>query len=72
MDGNNILEKLPKQLQDLYGTGKKIQDIIDTEEWKYAAETRLRDKFIKIKIRYKGDQLALIQALKTLYIISYA
>ena len=66
------LGEIPPQLKELYGNDKEITDIISTEDWKYAAETRLRDKFIKIKIRYKGDQLAFIQALKTLYIISYA
>ena len=66
------LGEIPPQLKELYGNDKEIADIISTEDWKYAAETRLRDKFIKIKIRYKGDQLAFIQALKTLYLISYA
>ena len=71
-DESISLEEIPPQLKELYGNDKGIADIISTEDWKYAAETRLRDKFIKIKIRYKGDQLALIQALKTLYLISYA
>ena len=66
------LGEIPPKLKELYGNNKEIADIISTEDWKYAAETRLRDKFIKIKIRYKGDQLAFIQALKTLYLISYA
>lgn len=66
------LGEIPPQLKELYGNDKEITDIISTEDWKYTAETRLRDKFIKIKIRYKGDQLAFIQALKTLYLISYA
>ena len=33
---------------------------------------RLRDKWIKIKIKYKGDQLALINAVSTFENISYA
>lgn len=32
----------------------------------------IRDKYIKIRVKYKGDQLVIINALKTLYTISYA
>ena len=32
----------------------------------------LRDKFMKVKIRYKGDELAIINFINTLYEISYA
>lgn len=32
----------------------------------------IRDKYIKIRIKYKGDQLVVINALRTLYTISYA
>ena len=49
------IEEFYKLTKELYGNDKGIADIISTEDWKYAAETRLRDKFIKIKIRYKGD-----------------
>lgn len=34
-------------------------------------ETDLRDKFIKIRIRYSGEELAIIDALKTMYTLSY-
>ena len=35
-------------------------------------ETDLRDKFIKIRIRYSGEELAVIDFLNTIYTISYA
>ena len=35
-------------------------------------ETRHRDKYIKIKIRYTGEDLAIIQAINTMYDYSYA
>lgn len=35
-------------------------------------EVKLKDKFIKIRVRYSGEDLAVISALKTLYSISYA
>lgn len=35
-------------------------------------EVKLKDKFIKIRIRYSGKDLAIISAIRTLYSISYA
>jgi hypothetical protein len=35
-------------------------------------ETRLRDKYIKIKVRYSGEDLAIVLALKTIFTHSYA
>ena len=32
----------------------------------------IRDKYIKIRVKYDGTQYAIINALKTLYTISYA
>ena len=42
--------------------------LIETETF----EARLRDKFIKIKVRYSGENLALINNILTLYERSYA
>lgn len=35
------------------------------------SEVKLKDKYIKIRIRYSGENLAIISAIKTLYSISY-
>ena len=35
-------------------------------------EVKLKDKWVKIRIRYSGDKLAIITAIKTLYSASYA
>jgi len=35
-------------------------------------EMRIRDKYIKIRVKYNGTQYAIINALKTLFTISYA
>ena len=40
--------------------------------WTDRKETRIRDKYCKIKVRYSGEDLAIITALKTIYTISYA
>ena len=35
-------------------------------------EVKVKDKWIKIRIRYKGNKLAIITAIKTLYSVSYS
>ena len=40
--------------------------------WTARKETKIRDKYIRIRIRYTGDDLAIITAIKTLYTESHA
>ena len=40
--------------------------------WTDRKETRIRDKYCKIKVRYSGEDLAIITALKTIYTVSHA
>ena len=40
--------------------------------WTARKETKLRDKYMKVRVRYKGDDLAIISAIKTIYTESYA
>lgn len=35
-------------------------------------ETRIRDKYVRIRVKYSGKDLAVITALKTIYTQSYA
>lgn len=35
-------------------------------------EMRIRDKYIKIRVKYNGEQYAIVNALKTMFTISYA
>ena len=35
-------------------------------------EIKLKDKWIKIRIRYTGNKLAIITAIRTLYSVSYS
>jgi hypothetical protein len=39
---------------------------------KKVSETRHRDKYIKVKVRYSGEDLAVIQQIYTLFDESYA
>lgn len=64
-------EDIPKELLNLgYTASTKALDI--TTWGPDRKETKIRDKYIKVKIRYSGNELAIITALKTLYTISYA
>lgn len=45
---------------------------IKVENWSNRKECKIKDKFVKIRIRYTGNELAVITALKTLYAISYS
>ena len=47
-------------------------DSFDLSKWTEVRQAKLKDKYIKIKIRYTGNNLAVITAIKTLYNISYA
>ena len=61
---------LPKELKDL---GYKADNIsFDTSIWQNKKEARIRDKYIRIRIRYTGDKLAIIHAIQTLYTVSFA
>ena len=45
---------------------------LDPNPWTYRKETKIRDKWIKIRVRYSGKNLAIIHSLITLYNISYS
>lgn len=66
---------IPPDLANLgYG---ETEQLVSNSGWTGRKETKLRDKFIKIKVRYYNGQdknldLVVVQAIKTLYTISYA
>lgn len=63
--------ELPKEgLYSLKGN-TNANYYIDNHKW-VLNEVAIKDKFMKVKIRYKGDELAIINFIKTLYEISYA
>lgn len=64
-----VEDYMPQDLRDL---GYGLEDIDTSNWWDGRKETRLRDKYIKIRVRYTGEELAIITALKTLFTISYA
>lgn len=51
----------------------KFNDLaFDIETWSNRKETRIRDKYMKVKIRYSGENLAVISSIMTSYTISYS
>lgn len=64
-----VEDYMPQDLRDL---GYGLEDIDTSDWWNGRKKARLRDKYIKIRVRYTGEELAIITALKTLYTISYA
>ena len=78
INSSNIPEYLPntnvslKELPNIYQNKYNWYRSISNEDWTYRKETKIRDKWIKIRIRYSGKNLAIIHSLITLYNISYS
>lgn len=49
-----------------------LSKFIDTSEWTARKEARIRDKWMKVRIRYSGKNLAIIHSVITLYNRSYS
>ena len=60
------------KLPNIYRYDEDISGYISVGDWTYRKETQIRDKWIKIRIRYSGKNLAIIHSIATLYSISYA
>ena len=63
--------------EDLVRLGYDVNaDSFDTTKWEtitnHRKESKIKDKVMKVKIRYTGNELVYITALKTIYNISYA
>lgn len=66
LDKNNLY---PPVLKD---QGYKEENQLDFTNWDTFKQVKLRDKYLRIRIRYSGKELAIIQAVQTLFRISYA
>ena len=77
--GNISVKDLPKAYSniqqydgyELPNTGNSLE-YIQVGDWTARKEARIRDKWIKIRVRYSGKNLAVIHSLITLFNISYA
>lgn len=74
-DKSNTDEGKDNALYQLYDLGKWNQGDwrpIDPTGYTDRRETDVRGKFMKVRIRYSGEELAIIDFLNTIYQISYA
>ena len=62
----------PDKLPNIYNTITDYRHAIQVNGWTYRKETKIRDKWVKIRVRYSGKNLAVIHSLITLYNISYS
>lgn len=60
------VDKLPNIYQNGYWTKS-----VNTEHWTSRKEAKIRDKWMKVRIRYSGKNLAIIHSIMTLFNISY-
>ena len=63
-------DKLPNMY--IPSKNSSINSYINTKDWTYRKETKIRDKWMKVRVRYSGNNLAVIHSLVTLYDISYS
>ena len=71
---------IPNDLNTALVSSDKVPNIyshygytsVKVDAWTYRKEARIRDKWIKIRVRYSGKNLAVIHSLITLYNISYS
>ena len=58
--------------EDLIAKGEiEVPQDVETDYWGRLKQTRIRDKYVRIRVRYTGDQLAIISAIITQYKESY-
>ena len=73
-----VLNQIPNDIIDRDLTYEKLPNTynslsqVSTNGWTFRKETKIRDKYCKIKVRYSGEDLAIISAVLTTFNISYA
>ena len=72
-----VLKTVPQDLTtwditDSLMPNNETTEKLDLSSWAETKETKIRDKYIRIRVRYSGKDLAIITAIHTLYTLSYA
>ena len=68
----NIYSKFKENNGNGRYTTSQVGKYVSVSNWTYRKETKIRDKFIKIRVRYSGKNLAIIHSIVTLYNVSYS
>jgi hypothetical protein len=62
------------KLPNVYSRDKSddVAKYVSVGDWTYRKEAKIRDKWVKVRVRYSGKNLAVIHSVITLFNISYA
>lgn len=73
-----VYDQIPKDI-NMTAVDKAVKELnldvnkdFDCTDWGERKSMQLRDKYMKVRIRYSGKEKVLLQAVKTLYQMSYA
>ena len=69
---SDILDPTTIDIPDSFTTGNGRGYVIWNWQESQMREAKIKDKWLKVRIRYTGNKLAIISAIKTLYSISYS
>ena len=66
----------PQKLKDLnygkYTDSNGMPNGIDLTQWESSKQVKPKDRYMKVRVRYSGKKLAIIQSILTLFRVSYA
>ena len=72
---DNIIEVLEKNIGNIESANVDIKypnEFVQVGQWTHRKETKIRDKWLKVRVRYSGNNLAIIHSIITLYKLSYS
>lgn len=69
---SDILDPTTMQVPSSFDEGQGRGYVVWNWEESQIREAKIKDKWLKVRVRYKGNKLAIITAIRTLYSISYS
>ena len=69
---SDVLDPRTMQVPSSFGKGQGRGYVVWNWQESQIKEVKIKDKWLKVRIRYKGNKLAIITAIRTLYSISYS
>ena len=69
---SDILDPTTMQVPSSFSEGQGRGYVVWNWEESQMREAKIKDKWLKVRVRYKGNKLAIITAIRTLYSISYS
>ena len=69
---SDVLDPTTMQVPSSFEKGQGRGYVVWNWQESQISEAKIKDKWLKVRIRYKGNKLAIITAIRTLYSISYS